>query len=155
MFKKGFIDNLEEEEDVQSNPLYGKTLYLACSKSKLSVPQAKAVELYNGTLFKLGVRLAHKYHMPIVILSAKYGFIQEFEVIKNYDEKMKNYTGPYPDKKGFYIGGKDYFGNAPSHIQRLVPKSGNGLMAHNIRLLIDGHSQESLFCKPRKSKKNY
>ena len=99
-----------------------KLLLIACSKHKhRHLESGPARQIYTGTLFRFGLRYAEQIGADITILSAKYGLIKPDDVIDTYDQRMKGaYDGPWPEKPGFYVGGKDYFGKAPDHLKPLV-----------------------------------
>lgn len=110
-------------------------LLLACSKSKNELfIKGKAIDLYTGSLFLAGKRFAEENKLKILILSAKYGFIEPETEIDNYNEKFKKpYSGPFPEGSGFYLGGPLYFKNAPDRFQSLVPPGKLGDMISLVR----------------------
>jgi hypothetical protein len=118
-------------------------ILLACCKSKLTYP-APARELYAGQLFRAGLRYAVHVGAPVLILSAKYGWITLDTVIEPYNETIpyhKPYQGYFPAGNGFYVGGQQYFANAPSRYQPLVPHYHNrGTLAwqYHIKNMIAG-----------------
>jgi len=81
--------NLEHLEHVayELNAQRKTLVILGCSKEKLH-HKAKAIEMYQGTLFKLGCKYAESIKADIVILSAKYGILYPDQVIKPYNEQM-------------------------------------------------------------------
>jgi len=104
--------------------LRGRLLLVACSARKRAVRgPVPARDLYLGTVFRLAVRFADRHGMRLVILSAKYGFIDGLRRIAPYDQTLRGpYDGPYPDGEGFYVGSDRYFGNAPPRFRRLIPR---------------------------------
>lgn len=103
-------------------------LILACSGSKLD-HEAPAIHIYQGTLFKRGKAYAEKHQLPVLILSAKYGFIQPSLVLPPYNQRFTDtYRGAWPDGHGYYLGGQDYFGAAPDRFQPLIPSDKIGKM---------------------------
>lgn len=128
-------------------------LYIACSFSKKPVLQAKALDLYAGALFNAGKDVADLFGWQIVILSAKYGFIDPDKVIETYDLRMKKpYEGEWPMEPGWYLGGPNYFRNAPTHIKPLVPAARIGEMVNYVNLLKAGLSREEIFATHTKGK---
>lgn len=112
-------------------------LILACSGRKLDHP-APAIDLYQGTLFKRGRAYAERHNMPVIILSAKLGWVQPTQVIEPYNQRFEGqntYKGNFPEQPGFYLGGVDYFGRAPKHLQPLVPKAQIGTMVFYMDML--------------------
>jgi len=62
---------------------------VACGKRKLG-HQAKAKDLYTGTLFKLSIAYAAKLEVDrLYILSAKHGLLDPEQVIEPYDKSLK------------------------------------------------------------------
>lgn len=130
-----------------------KTILISCSNSKHNVPGAKAEDLYNGILFNAGMDYALKYKLKVLILSAKYGIIEPSTFIETYDLKMKEaYSGPWPEEPCYYLGGKTYFTNAPSHLLPLVPSASIGIMVYYTRLLENGVSREAVIAMHEKGK---
>lgn len=100
-----------------------RTLLLACSSAKnAELVRGPASEVYAGRLFRLGLTYAERVGMPVLILSAKYGFITPETIIEPYDDFMRRtYQGPWPDlPEAVYLGGSKYFGKAPKHFTSLV-----------------------------------
>ncbi|MBN2157710.1 MAG: peroxide stress protein YaaA [Candidatus Lokiarchaeota archaeon] len=60
----------------------------SCSKSKLD-RSSKAIELYQGQLFKMIVKLSRKIDAKLKILSAKYGLIDSDDVIEPYEKRIE------------------------------------------------------------------
>lgn len=103
-------------------------LILACSGSKVG-HEARAIDIYAGTLFRRGRAYAERHNLPVLILSAKFGFVQPTQVLPDYNQRFTSpYTGPFPPGHGFYLGGQDYFGNAPERFQPLIPSDRIGKM---------------------------
>ena len=101
-------------------------LLIACSKRKSKLPRCKAIDMYQGAMFRAAVNLAVKNNWSVMILSAKYGFIPPDEDIENYDCKATNpYTGEWPAGRGYYVGGLTYFKYAPARFKALVPILGD------------------------------
>ncbi len=99
-----------------------RLLLLACSMTKAQVVgKVQAQNLYRGNLFMAGFRFAKAHNLKILILSAKYGFIEPTAEVEYYDQKMKDYEGPWPKGEGWFVGGLPYFGNAPERFQPLIP----------------------------------
>lgn len=88
------------------------------TKSKLQV--GRACDIYAGQVFKLGLKFAEKFGLKVLILSGKYGLIEPETVIENYDQVLTTYTGEWPTQKGYWLGGKRYFKNAPDNLQPLI-----------------------------------
>lgn len=105
------------------------TLVLACSGSKLD-HAARAVDIYQGTLFKRGRAYAEAQGWRIVILSALHGFLDADTVIEPYNKRFtEQFRGPWrEDLFGYYLGGQDYFGRAPDRLQPLIPSDRIGKM---------------------------
>lgn len=66
----------------------GELIVIGCGKAKVAVPKAKAVDLYNGPLYKAHLRLARSQGGPHYILSGKYGLVRPERVVANYDTTM-------------------------------------------------------------------
>jgi|ACXJ01.1.fsa_nt_gi cytoplasmic iron level regulating protein YaaA (DUF328/UPF0246 family) len=64
-----------------------KLLIVPCSKSKRSVPEAEAIEVYDGPYYKM-LRKTNLNSIDVLILSAKYGLIDHKTKISPYDQKM-------------------------------------------------------------------
>jgi len=64
-----------------------RLLIIMCSYRKNLLVKSKALEVYNGTLFKVLKRNLPE-DIDILILSAKYGLISTNEIISHYDIKM-------------------------------------------------------------------
>lgn len=68
-----------------------KIMVVSCAKSKQPDP-CWALRMYNSVLFKKSMQLADRIllldvkNTIILILSARYGLIQPYEIIKPYDE---------------------------------------------------------------------
>lgn len=119
-------------------------LILACSGSKLDVP-AMAIDIYQGTLFKRGRAYAEKHGLPVLILSAKLGFIQPTLWVEPYNQRFTDtYRGAWPDGSGYYLGGQDYFGAAPDRFKPLVPSDRIGKMVFYMDQL-DALGRDELF----------
>lgn len=122
-----------------------RLIILACSARKLASP-AKAVDIYQGAIFKFGRQYAERNGYEIVILSALHGFLKPDTVIEPYNVKMKKpYVGPWPVGEGFYVGGQLYFANAPKRFQPLVPPAKMGFMLSALKKLNSGTSRKQLF----------
>lgn len=123
-----------------------KLIILACSARKLS-RACKAVDIYQGAIFKFGRQYAETNNYEIVILSALHGFLKPETVIEPYNVKMKKpYVGPWPVGEGFYVGGQLYFANAPQRFQPLVPPAKLGFMLSSLKQLTTGKkSRQQLF----------
>lgn len=66
-----------------------KLLILSCSKTKKNVKgELPAIDLYDGPFFKLLRKYIESPLLDVYIISAKYGMIEAFEPIKNYDLRM-------------------------------------------------------------------
>lgn len=81
-------------EHFLSFPLMNKSpqkvlLILSCTKRKLSHP-APAISLYQGDIFKKGVRWARRHNFDIAIISAKHGLVMPDEVLKPYNRRINN-----------------------------------------------------------------
>lgn len=115
-------------------------LLLACSQTKnIANALLPAKERYTGSLFRVGITLAEERNLDVLILSAKYGFITPETLIPYYDHRLEaQYAGAFPEGEGFYLGGSDYFGNAPDRFKPLVAGAGIGdLVSAAQRLLKD------------------
>lgn len=122
-----------------------QTLILACSARKLDTP-ARAVDIYQGALFRMGKEYAEQRGMKIVILSALYGLLEADQVIEPYNLKMqKTYEGEWPQGFGYYLGGSLYFANAPSRFVRLVPFGRIGKMLGYMKQLNAGVPRPDVF----------
>ncbi len=64
-----------------------RLLVVSCSKNKKRLNDVPAIELYDGPFFKV-LRKFDFSRIDILILSAKYGLIDQHEIISFYDEKM-------------------------------------------------------------------
>lgn len=98
------------------------TLLLSCSNKKLdtSVP-VRADDLYQGQMFKFGLKYADTFGYRVLILSAKLGWLERGSLIETYDHRFnKPYQGAFPEGEGFYFGGRPYFKNAPARFKPLV-----------------------------------
>ena len=63
-------------------------IFLACTKSKADKP-CKAMEMYQGELFKKSLRYAQKINpRKIYILSAKYGLLELDDNIEPYEQTL-------------------------------------------------------------------
>jgi len=122
-----------------------EVLLLACSATKVDYP-CKAVEMYQGNIFKKGQQIAVRDGLWTMILSAKYGLLNWDTPIEPYDLKMAgNYFGPWPDMGGYYLGGSLYFKHAPARLKPLVPPGTMGFMLRDLNRLLAGESREDLF----------
>lgn len=115
-----------------------KILILACSARKMSC-DARAMDMYQGAIFRKGIEIAKRQNLHPFILSAKYGLINWDKWIEPYDQKMKGgYRGPWPEGSGYYLGGQLYFKHVPDRFKPLVPSGTIGYMLQNLnRLLLD------------------
>lgn len=96
-------------------------LLLSCCKRKKR-GKHPAGKLYKGAVFTLSMKLARQQGWDVMILSAKYGFVSEHQVISSYDKFMeKVYDGDWPSGKGYFIGGRNYFSNVPKRFKRIIP----------------------------------
>lgn len=127
-----------------------KTLLLACSaKKNRYLVRAPASCLYTGTLFRLGMKWAEQNGYNVLILSAKYGWVQPEQIIDTYDQKLTTpFIGPWPETGGFYLGGRMYFSQAPARFQPLTPGDKIGIMAKRVKQLVSA-SQKSIFHEPK------
>ena len=67
-----------------------KVALLSCTSRKKNYP-CRASEMYSeSSRFRLSYQYAKKTSDKIYILSAKYGLISEYEVIKPYNEALKD-----------------------------------------------------------------
>ena len=67
-----------------------KVALLSCTSRKKNYP-CRASEMYSeSSRFRLAYQYAKKTSDKIYILSAKYGLISEYEVIKPYNEALKD-----------------------------------------------------------------
>ena len=123
-----------------------RLIILACSAKKLD-HAARAVDIYQGSIFKFGLQYANTNRYDVVILSALHGFLQPGTVIEPYNVKMKKpYVGPWPVGEGFYVGGQLYFAKAPPRFQPLVPPAQLGYMLQSLKQLCTGtKSRHQLF----------
>lgn len=64
-----------------------KLLILGCSKRKRELPEAPAIEVYDGPYYRM-LRKAKLKAVDISILSAKYGLIDYKTKISPYERKM-------------------------------------------------------------------
>jgi hypothetical protein len=69
----------------QSNTL----VICGCSKSKLNT-KAKAIDLYQGQIFRSIKKYTETHGYELLILSAKYGLIEKNKLIHPYDQTLKN-----------------------------------------------------------------
>jgi len=115
-----------------------KILLLACSGRKSKDPNPlPAKDRYQGVLVRTGLTLAEQEGYDVHILSAKFGFVRPDTPIPYYDQRMAApYTGEWPKGKGFYLGGKDYFGKCPTRFKPLVEGAGIGILAKAAQKLI-------------------
>lgn len=121
-------------------------LLLACSKDKAAAA-CRALDLYQGALFKAGARYAGIRGLRVVILSAKHGIICPERMTEPYDDVLTNtYRGPWPSGAGFYLGGPLYFANAPIELKPLVPKGRIGDMVSNVARL-DYMTRDEIFAR--------
>lgn len=122
-----------------------QTLILACSARKRA-DMAKAIDMYDGALFKMGREYGEARGMRIFILSALYGIIPAERVIATYDKKFtKTYDGAWPEGYGYYLGGSLYFANAPTRFVRLVPFGRIGKMLGYMKQLNAGVPRQHVF----------
>lgn len=97
-------------------------LILACSASKCAAKRAPAKWLYTGAMFRMGLEYGWRRGWRIKVLSAKYGIVDQNDVLENYNLKLERpYAGVWPAENGFYLGGQNYFGQAPDHLRPLLP----------------------------------
>lgn len=115
-----------------------KILLLACSSDKDLTPEPMpASDRYTGSLFRVGLTIAEEKGWHVLILSAKFGFIEKTTLIPYYNQRLqKAYQGDYPDGSGFYLGGIDYFGNAPERFKPLVEPASIGKMVQASQFLL-------------------
>lgn len=66
---------------------------IACVKSKSNRPQ-NAIDMYISPLFILSRKYAEQKGLPIFILSAKYGLIDEERVIMPYEKTVNEMKKP-------------------------------------------------------------
>ena len=64
-----------------------KLLIIGCSKRKRELPEAPAIEVYDGPYYRM-LRKAKLEAVDISILSAKYGLIDYKTTISPYERKM-------------------------------------------------------------------
>jgi hypothetical protein len=93
---------------------------ISCSKQKVKRKGIKAKNLYSASpLFRLSYKYIKKYypHLPIYILSAKYGLIKEDTIVDYYNKTFKDYSKKerielskqYKDLEDYvFIGGAIY-----------------------------------------------
>ena len=114
-------------------------LLLACSGSKNETLNIlPASERYQGSLFRTGMTVAEQKGFSVLILSAKFGFISPETKIPYYNERFKTtYNGEWPEGEGFYLGGVDYFKNAPERFKPLVAPAGIGDMTRAAQKLLN------------------
>ncbi|ADC69067.1 conserved hypothetical protein [Methanocaldococcus sp. FS406-22] len=62
-------------------------LITSCSKAKKKLDNVPAIELYDGPAFKI-IRKYKPPNVDVLILSAKYGLIDENTIINYYDMEM-------------------------------------------------------------------
>lgn len=60
---------------------------IGCCKKK-QLDAARVQELYQSSLFKLSVAYAEKRGLKWAVLSAKYGLVLPFRILKPYDETL-------------------------------------------------------------------
>jgi len=87
---------------------------ISCVSLKQKRP-APAIELYQSDLFKKSRKFVEKYHLPIYILSAKYGLIPSSKIIEPYDLTLntmsKQEIAEWADRVAASV--KDDFGSSP------------------------------------------
>lgn len=89
----------------------------------------------------LGLQFADKFDLEPFILSGKYGIITPNTIVDNYDHFCPRYNGHWPEYDGWWLGGKNYFKNAPVRFQPLIPNNrGYGDMKHWLKEHINGKS---------------
>lgn len=118
-----------------------RVLISACSSRKIETPRpVMARDLYLGTLFKLSRQYADQNGLEFWILSAKYGFIRWDAMVETYDQRFPKNGSPllgWPEQGGFYVGGVDYFANAPARFQNLLGgRYGIGVMQQKLKALV-------------------
>ena len=64
---------------------------LGCGKDKREV-RSSASQLYTSPRFQMGVRLASRLHIPLFVVSAKYGLVRADEAIDPYDLTIHEMT---------------------------------------------------------------
>jgi hypothetical protein len=92
-------------------------LIVSCSENKLLGP-GPARDIYTGPLTRLAIAYAELRGWTPYILSGKHGIITPDHIISWYNQRLKTYDGPWPLEKGYWIGGTEYFKNAPEYIKR-------------------------------------
>jgi hypothetical protein len=63
-------------------------LVTGCSAKKIDNSTTAAGELYKSTRISFAKRIAQEKALPLYILSAKYGLINQNDIISTYDQKM-------------------------------------------------------------------
>ena len=75
-----------------------KIILIACVKEKLNHP-AKAIDIYQGSLFKNWLNLAGKLDYDLLfILSGKHGLLDPQKIIHPYDLNLNNQNNEYKKK---------------------------------------------------------
>lgn len=78
---------------------------ISCSKTKLEhVFKAQAVDMYRGYLFKKSVMYVNTLNMPYMILSAKYGVVEPWDRIENYDHSLVDASKNYRHQWAKWVG---------------------------------------------------
>ena len=75
-----------------------KIILIACVKEKLNHP-AKAIDIYQGSLFKKWLKLAHEIDYDLLfILSGKHGLLEPNKTIEPYDLNLNHQNIEYKNK---------------------------------------------------------
>lgn len=100
-------------------------LLIFCGKNKAKLSGlVPARKLYRGRLVREAIKVAEKFSLEPLILSAKYGWISPDTLIEYYDERFTQvYQGTFPEGKGYYLGGPRsiYFRKVPKTYTPLTP----------------------------------
>ena len=102
-----------------------KLLIVSCTKNKN--PHGKtAIEVYSGsTMFRHLVEISKIHCLNLWIRSARYGFIEGDHPLSSYDQRLGEggvfQNSSYPEGSGYWFGAADYFADAPSRFERLLP----------------------------------
>lgn len=64
-------------------------IFLSCVKKKKNY-SCKATELYDSDFFKKALKYAKQFNCKIYILSAKYGVLEENDIIEPYEKTLNN-----------------------------------------------------------------
>jgi len=77
-------------EATRRQPSFTRVAIVACTKRKHSTP-ARAIDLYDASpLFRLSVAAARREHLPVLVLSTKYGLVEPDTVLQPYEADLQH-----------------------------------------------------------------